>query len=567
MRNMIKEQSSFFLKNKWFIWSVCLLTIAGYAYVLTHGTCGIDDISIDIYFEKGLGVAIGRWPYYLIHKIIPLAKYTPFIGDAITILVLLLAAFFWCILIRVLIPENNLMLSYTVFVGWFMNYSMNADVFVFYLQNGLGWVHLFSVLSIIAFLYLYKNEVNIKKQFLIRIAVIVMLTIAISFYESAANIFLTGALLVMFIDLNRDGKLSVFRGKRFIQAMIFIARYLVYAMIARRVARVILMKVFAIPAYTFYRSASSIEWITKGGLENIWKNIMELIAQIYCDYFVLGVTYYPSMIFAICTVLFLGGVLVASWKKKDAYVLLAGMGAYVSMFVLCLIEGNSMAYRACQIFTIFVALVCLGVVLILGKKKKWLNLCGVGMICVALLYSTYDMNQWFVLDYEKTEYEMQVIDQIAEELDSGKYPVQEKPLVVVGDFELPDEIYERYCMNSQDFGWKFVKEAAEAAGRTVEDYYCYGQNYSSMIDWSVHAFAMHYGYNVPIKQFFEYRGYSYKWADADTVKRVFDQYYPLDWDYYSYTYIENYEENYGGAAQYPENGYIEELDDCIVIRL
>ena len=135
--------------------SLCAITIAGYGYVLTHGTCGIDDISIDLYFEKGIGVAIGRWPYYLINKVIPIAKYTPFIGDFITVLLLMAAATVWCILFYKMIPEKISVWVYILFAALFMNYSMNADVFVFYLQNGLGWVHLFSVLSLFLFYNLY----------------------------------------------------------------------------------------------------------------------------------------------------------------------------------------------------------------------------------------------------------------------------------------------------------------------------------------------------------------------------------------------------------------------------
>lgn len=567
MRKVLKEQSGYFLKNKWFVLMLCISAAAGYAYVLTHGTCGIDDISIDIYFEKGLGVAIGRWPYYLINKVIPVAEYTPFIGDLITVLVLMAAAAAWCMLLRMLMPWEVSIWAYIAFAALFMDYSMNADVFVFYLQNGLGWVHLLSVLSLIAFLYLYRNQVKLGKQILIRGSIIAMLLFAISFYESAANIFLTGIMLVMLIDLFVKKKESPFRGKGFVLAILFAGRYLIYAMVARRVMRSVLMSVFSIPAYTFYRSASSIEWIIKGGIGNIWNNIMDLLAQIYCDYFALAVTYYPILLFVICTIIFLGALAYYCWMRKDGLLLFTGLGAYASMFVLCVIEGNTMAYRACQIFTIFVAMVFFGMVIVLEKSQKWTRICGGGALIFAMLYSVYDINQWFALDYEKTEYEMKVIDQIAAELNSGKYNVADKPLVVVGDFELPEEIYDKYCMKDTDFGWAIVKSAAEAAGRDAEDKYCYGQNDSSMIDWSVHAFAMHYGYNVPIRQFFEYRGHQFNWADAETVKQVFDAYYPLDWDYYSYTYIENYQENYGGAAEYPEAGYIEEAEDCIIIRL
>lgn len=567
MQKELKKQISYFLKNKWFMLMLLLSAVAGYGYVLTHGTCGIDDISIDLYFEKGIGVAIGRWPYYIVNKVIPIAEYTPFLGDFITVLLLMLTAIVWCVLLRMLIQKEIVIWAYIAFAVWFMDYSMNADVFVFYLQNGLGFVHLFSVLSLIAFLYLYRNEVKVKQQIMIRIGVIVMLTLAISFYESAANIFLTGIMLVMLIDLLVQKKDSVFRGKRFFMAIVFAGRYLVYAMVGRRVIRSVLMKVFGISAYTFYRSTSSIEWIVKGGIANIGRNLGELLEQIYCDYFAIGVVYYPILLFAVCSILFLGAVGYCAWKQKDGLLLLTGAGAYISLFALSVIQGDAMEYRACQIFTIFVALVFFGVVVVAANAKKWVHVCIGTIVTGAVLYSVYDMNQWFVLDYEKTEYEMQVIDQIAADLNSGEYNVQEKPLVIVGDFELPDEIYDKYCIKDTDFGWNVVAAAVTDAKKLEDGKYCYGQNYSSMVDWSVHAFAMHFGYNVPIRQFFEYRNHTFLWAESEITERVFKTYYPLDWEYYSYTYIENYEENYDGAAQYPVDGYIEELDDCIIVRL
>ncbi len=567
MRKELKEQFGYFLKNKWFIGMLCISAIMGYAYVLTHGTCGIDDISIDIYFEKGLGVAIGRWPYYLINKIIPIAEYTPFIGDLITVLVLMAAAVVWCVLLRMLISQEISIWAYITFAIMFLDYSMNAEVFVFYLQNGLGWVHLFVVLSLLAFLYLYRRQAELKWQIFIRCGVIVLLTIAISFYESAANLFLTGMILVMLIDLFIKKEESSFRGKRFIMALFFAARYLIYAMAVRRVVRAVLMRMFSIPAYTFYRSVSSIEWLTRGGVGNIWRNIGELLAQIWCDYFAVSVVYYPILIFAVCSLFFIAAVLWFGIKRRDGLLILTGAGAYLSMFVLCLVEGNTMVYRACQIFTIFVALVFFVIVIMLSRMQNWARVCTGTVVVLAILYSVYDMNQWFILDYDKTEYEMQVIDQIAADLNSGEYNVQEKPLVIVGDFQLSDEIYARYCIDEADFRWEFVKTAAEFAGRTVEEQYAYAQNNNSMIDWSVKAFAMYCGYNVPIRQFFEYRGHQFQWAEEETIKQVFREYYPMDWEYYSYTYVDLYEETYHGAAQYPENGYIEETEDCIIIRL
>lgn len=563
----LRIQSRYFLKNPVYMIALVIGAIFGYGYVLTHGTCGADDISIDIYFENGVGVAIGRWPYYLVNKVIPIAKYTPFWGDFVTVLVLMFAAIMWCVLLRLLIRKEVPIWSYIIFSLFFLDYSMNAEVFVFYLQNGIGWVYLFSALVLIAFFYTCGHTVNFVKQVQIRISVLVLLTIAISFYESAANVFLTGALLVIFIDFYVNKQESVFRGKRFVSALFFVARYLVYAMIARRLIRTILMRGFNIPAYTFYRDVTSFEWLTKGDIEDPVKAVVELFKLIYRNYFAIGVAYYPVLIFALCSVAFLVLVVWCAKKNKDLLLALAGLGTYVSMFALCVIEGSPTPYRACQIFTVFVAFVFFSLSIVLAKQTIFMKRVGICAISVILGMSIYDMTKWFVLDYEKTEYEMQILDDIAGDLLSGEYNIEEKPIVVVGEFDLPDFIYKRYCIEEGDFGWEFVKYVAELADIKLEDEYCYGQNSDSIITWSVHAFAMSYGYNVPIRQLFEYRGYEFMWADAEIVNKVFAEYFSMDWEYYAYSGYATYTETYGEDEQYPNEGYIEELEDCIVIKL
>jgi len=566
-----KQHVEYFLKNKLYMLFLVLAAVVGYGYVLFHGTCGIDDISIDLYFKVGIGVAIGRWPYYLINKIIPIAQYTPFWADFVTVLLLMLAVIVWCALARMIIGDKVSVWCYIIFAFMFMNYSMNADVFVFYLQNGLGWLHLFVALALVLFWSLYKREIGTAKQIVIRLSVIVLLTLAISFYESAASLFLTGVFVVLFLEIWANGKQAAFRGAKFFMALCFATRYLVYAMVARRIARAVIMRVFNIAPYAFYRSVSSLEWLTKGGVGAILDRISEFLANLYCDYFAVGVAYYPIFLFVVCSALFLCILCYLVWKKRDVELVLSGLGIYASLFVLSVISGSAMEYRACQNFTLFVAFVLAGVVAWVMNKKKVLRILVGISICGVLAYSAYDLNQWFILDYDKTEYEMQVIDQIAEELNSGKYNIAEKPVVVVGDFGLPTEIYDRYCITSDDFGWEVVESAVinayDSDNMVKNGKYCYAQNQSSIIDWSVHAFAMYAGYNVPIRQLFEYRGHEFMWADASLIKEAFDTFYPLDWEWYCISKAEVYSENYMGKAQYPQEGYIEEFENYIVIRL
>ena len=386
---------------------------AGYGYQLTHGTCGIDDISIELYFEKGLGVAIGRWPFYLINKVINVAEYQPFWGDFITVLLLMLSAILWCALFRVVLKQEIPIACYIVFSVMFMDYSLITEVFVYYLQNGLGFVYLLSGLALWGTYYIFTYEVGIKQTIGIRIMIIACLIVAISFYESAANIYLSGVLLLFFIELLKKKSTVSVTWKRLFALLFFMVRFLLYAMIARRLIRSVLMKAFGIAPYYFYRSAFSIDWIYKGGIQGFLKNFGDLLAQIFCDYFVVGVAYFPVFLFALATCIFIGYVLWKSVRDKNGKLLVVGMLFYVSLYALTFIQGETTGYRACQIFTIFVALVLAAVTGKMLCSKRCVKVIGMAAIGVCLCWSIYDMIKWYELDYRKTEYEMTVIDEIA----------------------------------------------------------------------------------------------------------------------------------------------------------
>ena len=89
MIEKLSEHIKFFIRNKGYMISLLVSAVAGYGYQLGHGTCGIDDVAIDMYFEDGLGVAIGRWPFFYLNKVLPIAKYQPFIMDFLAILLLM----------------------------------------------------------------------------------------------------------------------------------------------------------------------------------------------------------------------------------------------------------------------------------------------------------------------------------------------------------------------------------------------------------------------------------------------------------------------------------------------
>ena len=137
----LKEQVLFFLKSKYFTVSLLLAAVLGYGYELSHSTLGVDDACIELYFGESLGLAIGRWPFYLINRIFHVAEYTPVFLDLIAVLFLIAAAVLWCGLIRYIVKKELPMTAYIVFAAMFLDYSLIAEVFIFILQNGVPMIY------------------------------------------------------------------------------------------------------------------------------------------------------------------------------------------------------------------------------------------------------------------------------------------------------------------------------------------------------------------------------------------------------------------------------------------
>ena len=537
MVSELKKQFAYFIKNQIYIISLLVVTLFGYSYFLTHTTCGVDDISINVYFEMGLGVAIGRWPYYVINKLIPIAHYMPFFSEAVMLVLMMVAAIVLSCIIRYVAGDRYSIWCYVMASCLFMTFSITNEVYIYYLQNGIGFCYVLPMIALFGLIYYAQSGVCYAPCGW-RITTAVFLTIAISFYETAASIFLTGAMIFYLMEIVY-GKRQLFESWRtFFQYFLWVARYLIYAMILRRVIRSILMRVFHIQPYLFYRSFSITEII-----RNIRNG--ELLIKIWDSYYAAAVGYVSVLIFVIFSILFACVMLYHVIHTRKWQIAVPAVMTYLSLFALCFLQNGTMQYRAAQVLNLFVACVGWMLTVELVRARKSIRVAGWGALLVMIMVSVADLNYWFALDYRRTAYEWQVIDRIAEDLQSGDYDIQHKPIVVVGDFAWPDEIQQAYGN--------------------------YSEINTSLINWSVAGFSEYVGFNYPIRQMFEYQGYTLQWASPDVQREAIMQYYTpeLVWMNYGDEPVqrERYIEQYAEEESYPNDGYIVERDTYIVIRL
>ena len=282
----LKRQIEYFLKNKIYMASLIIAAIAGYGYEITHSSLGIDDVCIGLYFDDGLGVSIGRWPFYVINKIFHVTEFEPFILEFIAVLIFMFAAIVWSAVLRYVLGDKLPIACYAVFSAMLLDYSLIAEVFIYYLQNGVPIIYAIVAVAVFDFYYLYTHNLEQKQRILHKFGMSLIVSVAIGFYEAAANVFLTGMLLIMIVDCFGANRMQIRKFKQFFMSLFLIGRILVYAILERSLITRACMAVFGIEPYS-YRSAGSMLRILKYP-----GRILTIIRQILRDYVFVGLAYY-----------------------------------------------------------------------------------------------------------------------------------------------------------------------------------------------------------------------------------------------------------------------------------
>ena len=507
----LKRQIEYFLKNKIYMASLIIAAIAGYGYEITHSSLGIDDVCIGLYFDDGLGVSIGRWPFYVINKIFHVTEFEPFILEFIAVLIFMFAAIVWSAVLRYVLGDKLPIACYAVFSAMLLDYSLIAEVFIYYLQNGVPIIYAIVAVAVFDFYYLYTHNLEQKQRILHKFGMSLIVSVAIGFYEAAANVFLTGMLLIMIVDCFGANRMQIRKLKQFFMSLFLLAGSM--------------LRILKYPG-----------------------RILTIIRQILRDYVFVGVAYYPIGLFVAASILFVIIILAAAVKKRNVYILFLGILCYGSIFILSLPQGDALPYRSNLMIGLLVAMVlfCL-TYLILKSRYRLVNVVGMILVIAVVYNSAFDLNHWFAFEYEKNQSEIAVVDQVAYDLLKGGYNTTEKPVVFIGSYELNPAILEKCSMGSDIPGYAVIKDLNDWMEEETGERYVYVQTLSwSLIDWAIPGFYIYEGYNREMIRLFEERGYRLIWGGTELYEKALQQEEELN--------------------EYPVEGYIREYDDYIVVK-
>lgn len=132
--------------------------------------------------------------------------------------------------------------------------------------------------------------------------------------------------------------------------------------------------------------------------------------------------------FVICIFVFILVILYFSVFKKKPFVILLGMAFGMFLVIINFLQGTTL-YRACQPYVILISGTALLLSVIFSNKKYLKNIVSAALALV-LIYQLKDINLWFYKDWANYQKNVYAIHNIATDL-YAEFSVEEKPVCFV----------------------------------------------------------------------------------------------------------------------------------------
>lgn len=415
--------------NRIYVISAIVSVVMAYGYEITHCSLSADDICIDLYFKDGLGVSIGRWPFFIManwFRLNGISKYIPFV-DVVGVLILILAAAIWAVYIQQIAGLHGINIGYaelSVFTCFFISYSLIAQVWIYYLHNGIALGYLLVGMTLLILLSYFEGGCeNRKKSEYLLLESTGLICLAISFYESMMIVFLFGVSLYLLIKYYRKDKVDTLHIFNVVMKTAVIAggaillRYIIIRLIAL---------VYSLPV------ASRQPKVKMLSIDRI----SELVVKTFCQYFLLP-EYQPIRLFMMCTVWGFLFLLYDMIKQRRVRLLVIATITLLSFFAISVFGNYVLPYRTMQALSVYVAF-CM--VVFIHKCGNFKDTCGINrggivawLITGIIIWNNFcEINYSFYMEYENYQYNRTKIANIGFDLKKIGYDADMDKVLFVG---------------------------------------------------------------------------------------------------------------------------------------
>lgn len=345
---------------------------------------------------------------------------------------------------------------------------------------------------------------------------ILLLWVANSFVESFTIVFLMAVVMVWVLE-------CIYGTRQITLKVVFTEGVSAGVVLAASV----LLRSVAIEAVTFIFSLQdsvgimnrrsileALEWFQSGdGLAEFVMTIKKYIAM----YYVNGIAYLPVRIYLLAVAAFCIYGVYRLLRYKQFLPLLGAAAMQAVPLILVVLEGHATFYRNSQFVPVYVAFVVLVLTCAVENAvagKGWSQrVIMVWCILIGILVynQSFEMTQWFYVDYMKYEDACNTVNQIAYELERD-HDV-EKPVVFVGNYTIPEHIVDKMYVDYDSETYTHISGILDIMDPNLKTCFAMPNGYSlsseavySVFTWGNIAFE---GWDKETHQFFAMHGHSF----------------------------------------------------------
>lgn len=375
------------------------------------------------------------------------------------------------------------------------------------------------------------------------IPAIVLLILSISWYETVAPVYLCAMFLILLLrEDNGDGKgMKSFLLRILAYIGVLLAAIVLEELIAGGI-------VLALGLHNEEYANNYVCWSLKDGLPGVFKWLVRLIRLIAAMLYS-GRWYYPIGLTEVMLAALLIMGIVHAVRKRSAVVFLCYAGMMISAVALDLYRGDLSSMRMNQCWGLVTAGAACAALNLLRPREasahgfpKWAYRC----LCVvlgALVFSeAIETDRWLELNEERFQVEVHTCEAIGDRL-NREFDVREKPVVFLGQYQLPAAITERTGFDYRDEDiWTYSNLAGHGGWFVVPQY---PQNtVDSYIAWGMDAFSEG---STELLLLFHQLGYDFRQGTPEQRSLGWELARDMD--------------------AYPYGEYIREFDDFIAVKM
>lgn len=565
LKSLLNKFSDYCKNN---IWQCILVVIAetmAFGFHATHYSYHIDML-VEEYYNGTVLIGAGRFSAPLINYLTNWMQFAPFWHTFLMAVILFASGLVFGLLLKE--ASCNQMPDNAVFVFWivFSTFPVIAHQMTYPILSVV-----FPYLLIGVSLWLLMPWFNNAKVNILRIlSALFLIVISVDMYESHASVLLTVYFAVIFIKYYYD-KGNKTKFKNIFIPSIKLVLMLAFAIVLDWLISKVVCRIFCGTFDFWYTTNTSIAWTESSIINGIKWLLRELIGQ----YLVAGVSNYSVLIYDVAVFVGLAISLVISVRRKNIWLVILYLGATISSMALAVVIGSAPEYRMAQAIPVLVSLFIAIIVMLLPEKPlvKGMTWCIIGIL---VFNQTLLINRYTVLNYERYQYENDILQNISRDLQ--EFSIDKKPVLFVNgenydfsDFETTpldlnnpiSNTYKKFMCSMLD------KVIPQTTFKRLNSRYGYRVEYDLLDTESIARF---FNEDYKILPYREFNNRNHSGAFIPEIYSAFSKLgctliiddVALSDEKSLYLSICDDCEN---MPAYPSNGYIEETSDRIIVKI